>query len=220
MHWAFTAGSNGRSNGAVGASRFSRRTALTTAFAWCLCGIAFPSFATTSERAAVLVVSQMMQDMGDLYRAATSEDQIADGLEEVFSKYSDMAVISRSVVGPPWRQIPDWQRAEFIRVFKRYLSEKYARHFPEALKGQYSISRVLELKKGLHSVESSVSIDGSVPYRLRWHVLRNGGKSLIINMVTDEFDLRGLERTVIRSLLKQRKGQMDQLIAYLPTRYK
>ena len=220
MNWPFTEGSNGRSNGAAGASCFSRRTALTTVLAWCLCGIAFPSFATASERAAVKVVSQMMQDMGDLYRTATSEDQIADGLEEVFSNYSDMAVISQSVVGPPWRQVPDRQREEFIRVFKRYLSEKYARHFPEALKGQYSISRVLELKKGLHSVESSVSIDGSTPYRLRWHVLRNGGKSLIINMVTDEFDLRGLERTVIRSLLKQRKGQMDQLIAYLPTRYK
>ena len=51
-------------------------------------------------------------------------------------------------------------------------------------------------------------------------MLRNGGRSLIINMLTDEFDLRGLERTVIRSLLKQRKGQMDRLIAYLPTRYK
>lgn len=216
MNWAFAAGSKG----ADGASCISRRTALVTAFACCLCGIAIPSFATTSEQAAVRVVSQMMQDMGDLYRTATSQDQIADGLEEVFSNYSDMAVISRSVVGPPWRQVPDRQRVEFIRVFKRYLSEKYARHFPEALKGQYSISRVLELKKGLHSVESSVSIDGSMPYRLRWHVLRNGGKSLIINMVTDEFDLRGLERTVIRSLLKQRKGEMDRLIAYLPTRYK
>lgn len=220
MNWTFTAGSNGRSDGAAGAPCIFRRTALMTAFACCLCGVAFPSFATTSEQAAVKVVSQMMQDMGDLYRTATSEDQIADGLEEVFSNYSDMSVISRSVIGPPWRRVPEWQREEFIRVFKRYLSEKYARHFPEALKGQYSISRVLELKKGLHSVESSVSIDGSMPYRLRWHVLRNNGKSLIINMVTDEFDLRGLERTVIRSLLKQRRGQMDRLIAYLPTRYK
>ena len=220
MNWAFAAGSIRRSNGAVGAPCLSRRTALMTAFAFCLCVMAFPLIATASEQAAVKVVSQMMQDIGDLYRSATSEDQIADGLEEVFSNYSDMAVISRSVIGPPWRQISERQRAEFIRVFKRYLSEKYARHFPEALKGQYSISRVLELKKGLHSVESSVSIDGSVPYRLRWHVLRNGGRSLIINMLTDEFDLRGLERTVIRSLLKQRKGQMDRLIAYLPTRYK
>ena len=220
MRGALKAGTDGRLNGTGGAPCVSRRTALTVAFACCLGCIVVPSFATASERAAVKVVSQMMQDMGDLYRTATSEDQIADGLEEVFSNYSDMEVISRSVIGPPWRQIPDWQRAEFISVFKRYLSEKYARHFPAALRGQYSISRVLELKKGLHSVESSVSIDGSNPYRLRWHVHRRGGKSLIVNMVTDEFDLRGLERTVIRSLLNQRKGQMDRLIAYLPTRYR
>ena len=122
MNWAFAAGSIRRSNGAVGAPCLSRRTALMTAFAFCLCVMAFPLIATASEQAAVKVVSQMMQDIGDLYRSATSEDQIADGLEEVFSNYSDMAVISRSVIGPPWRQISERQGRSFPRI-QGYLSK-------------------------------------------------------------------------------------------------
>ena len=206
-------------NGNGGGSVVSRRLALTGAIACCLGGMAFPHSVAASDRAAVKIVSLMLEEMGHLYRTATTESQIADGLEKIFSNYADMDVISRSVIGPPWRRVSVGEREEFTSVFKRYLSEKYSRYFPAALKGQYEIVKVVELKKDQHSVESKVFIQESYPYRIRWHVRRYRGKSLIVNLVTDEINLLSLERTVIRSLLQQRMGRMDRLIAYLPTRY-
>ena len=51
---------------------------------------------------------------------------------------------------------------------------------------------MLELKKDQYSVESSVSIEGSRPYQLRWLVRRSKGNSRIVNMVTSDFNLLNL----------------------------
>ena len=206
-------------SGDTGGLAVSRRIAAATLAALLVVGVNIASYAEANERTAVRVVSLMLADMGELYRTALTREHIADGLEDIFSEYADMEVISRSVVGVPWRRISDEKRIDFIDVFKRYLAEKYARHLPMSLKGEFEIIKVLELKKDQYSVESSVSIAGSRPYQLRWLVRRSGGNSRIVNMVTSDFNLLNLERTVIRSLLQQRKGNLDQLIAYLPTRY-
>ena len=214
-----TSGSTKPPSGETGRLAVSRRIVAATLAAFLVVGVNIANCAGASERSAVRVVSLMLADMGELYRTALTREHIADGLEDIFSKYADMELISRSVIGVPWRRISDEKRIDFINVFKRYLAEKYARHLPVALRGEFEIIKVLELKKDQYSVESSVSIEGSRPYQLRWLVRSSKGNSRIVNMVTSDFNLLNLERTVIRSLLQQRKGNLDQLIAYLPTRY-
>ena len=178
-----------------------------------------PMAALASEEAATRTVTRMLTDLASLYEKTNDRGDIADGLEVIFGKYTDPAFISRSVIGVPWRKASEDQRSEFTSVFTRYLAEKYARHLPTSLRGQFDIVKVVELKKNQYSVESHVSLEGSRPYSLRWHVIRNGRETRVVNLVTNDFNLVNLERSVIRSLLNQRRGDMDSLIAYLPTRY-
>ncbi len=191
----------------------------TVAAAIGMASISAPGDARANEIAAKKTVTAALEDLRKLYQSAESRDQIADGIEDVLEKYANMELISQSVIGVPWRRATKEQRDEFTDVFTRYLAEKYARHFPEALGGDFAILGALEMKKNQFAVESEITMTGSSPYNLKWLVHRQRGKTRIVNVVTHDFNLLTLERTVIRSLLQQRKGNLDQLIEYLPTRY-
>ena len=172
-----------------------------------------------SERSSERVVARMMDSISALFQEAELQSEIIDGLETSLGKHTDIELIARAAIGQAWRQADRNQRQEFIRVFQRYLAEKYAQHLPEAMVGTYEIVEIRKLKKNNYEVLSSVVLSGTDNYEITWFTRVRNGRTRIVNMVTSEFNLLSLERKVIRSLLQQRGGNLDELIRYLPTRY-
>ena len=177
------------------------------------------SNAMASERSSERVVTRMMDSIGTLFQEAETQSQIVDGLEKHLGKYTDIELIARAAIGVPWRQATTGQRQDFMVVFVRYLAEKYARHLPQAMEGSYEIVETRKLKKNHYEVLSSIVLDEAEDYEIKWFTRVRNGRTRIVNMVTSEFNLLSLERTVIRSLLLQRGGNLDELTSYLPSRY-
>lgn len=97
-------------------------------------------------------------------------------LEEVIAGRFDYAEMSKRALATYWAPLTDVQRAEFVEVFKNFLSDRYAekiegysgeqvRYLSERIEGTYA-----EVRTALQSEKTTIPMD----YRLflkegRWH---------------------------------------------------
>lgn len=179
-----------------------------------------------SQSMAIDAVERLNEDIGNLLiKYAQSEnsselDNIAlkDGLTAIFKNSLDIEAISQSVIGAAWRQATPVQRQNFQLVFTDYLAQKYSSHFPKIVGSQFSIVGAEEIKKNYFLIKVNASINNNST-DVKWYVLKRRGQYRIVNIALSDTSILNVERRVIRSLLQQRAGNLDRLIAYLPNRY-
>ncbi len=71
--------------------------------------------------------------------------------------------------------------------------------------------------KSYYEVISTAYLQGERPFEVRWHVSDRAGRNLFFNIIIEGVNMLSSERTEIGALLDQRGGDLDRLIADLPT---
>ncbi|MCY4197999.1 MAG: ABC transporter substrate-binding protein [Rhodobacteraceae bacterium] len=173
-----------------------------------------------SEKSAVSAVERINDSIASLlndYETHSDDGQLRDGFQQVLARSLDTAAISQSVLGVAWRQASKEQRAQFQDAFVAYLAKKYSRRFPDFVGAEFVVTGTKTLKDNHFVVYVDTTI-GSTVTKVEWYVLRRRGRSQVVNIALGDTNILGLERKVIRSLLQQRGGDLDKLIAYLPLR--
>ena len=180
--------------------------------------------AQASEESAARIVDRINDKIADLLekRAAGNlqRGQLVNELISAFKWALDIPAISQSVLGPAWKTASIQQRTSFNEVFIEYLAAKYSLHFPDIVGAKFEIVETSQLKRDNHYlVLVDATFGGRDKRQISWYVLRRNGRSRVVNIVVRQTNILSVERRVMRSLLQQRGGDLDRLIAYLPERY-
>lgn len=167
-----------------------------------------------SPAAAQTLVQQVLSEIMGIINSGRAEAAMLAEFEQVFTRYADVNVIARSVLGPAARTASTAQISAFTAAFRGYMARKYGRRFRELIGAQFAISGARDLGNFIEVV-STATLVGQPPYEVRWHVSDRSGRNLFFNMVIEGVSMLAVEREEIGAMLDQRRGDVDRLTADL-----
>ncbi len=172
-----------------------------------------PALAFTADDAQQLIDKVVADANASIASGKDVGGLIAD-FGRIFSRYADVPVIARSVLGTAAKTASAGQISGFTKAYHGYVSAKYGRRFNEFKGGSIE---VLETKpvKSYFEVVTRVNLPGSTPFDVRWHVSNKSGKNLFFNIIIEGINMLASERTEIGAMLDKNKGNIDALIAQL-----
>lgn len=153
-------------------------------------------------------VSQALKDLEKLSQSGASP---AD-LERFLSTYADMPILSRAVLGTPWRGLNGQQRSQYIAAFQKYVSRKYASEIGKLNGGKAQISRSRDSGKAGVLVDVDFVKAGQAPVTVSLQVSDMSGSPKIIDLRFVGVSIIGTERENIRAMLAKNGNNVDQLI--------
>ncbi len=160
-------------------------------------------------------VQQVVDVFFGILASSASQATILTRFEREFTGYTDVDVIARTVLGPPYRSLSARQKRDFSRAFGRYLARKYGRQMMQYGDAEITITRTRDIgRKGI-LVSTQVRKRGQSPFLLEWQVSDRSGQTKLINLVIEGISLLTTERDEIRNLLAARGGDVSALTAYL-----
>ncbi len=162
-------------------------------------------------------VQQVVDVFFGILASGASEATILTRFEREFTGYTDVDVIARTVLGPPYRSLNNRQKRDFTSAFGRYLARKYGRQMMQYGNAEITITRAQDAgRKGI-LVSTQVRNRGQSPFLLQWQVSDGSGQTKLINLIIEGISLLTTERGEIRNLLDARGGDVSALTAYLST---
>jgi len=190
-----------------------RRFAASFALGSVALALPMPAFAFTAADAQQLIDKVVADANASIASGKDVNGLIAD-FGRIFSRYADVPVIARSVLGPAAKSASAAQLSAFTKAYHGYVSAKYGRRFNEFKGGTIQVVDA-QAVKSFFEVKTVVSIPGSAPFDVRWHVSNKSGKNLFFNIIIEGINMLSSERTEIGALLDKNKGSIDSLIASL-----
>ncbi|MEM6577972.1 MAG: ABC transporter substrate-binding protein [Pseudomonadota bacterium] len=192
-------------------TRTTRRTFLLSASATALLSFAMPLQAMTEARAKTLV-DQVVSEINRVIASGKSQNAMIRDFERIFARYADVSIIARSALGQDSRRATPAQLRSFTKAFQGYIARKYGKRFRDFIGGTVEVTGVRKVKS-YHEVRSRVTLRGSAPFDVRFHVSSRSGRDLFFDMIIEGVSLRITERTEMGALLDQNGGNIDALIA-------
>jgi phospholipid transport system substrate-binding protein len=172
-----------------------------------------PVQALTVDQARDLV-NKAITEINATINSGKSETAMYGDFERIFTRYADVAVIARSVLGPAARGATAAQMKTFTKAYQGYLSRKYGRRFREFIGGKIEVTDARPVKS-YFEVISVAYLKGEEPFDLRWHVSDKSGRDLFFNIIIEGVNMLASERTEIGALLDRAGGDIDALSASL-----
>ncbi len=162
------------------------------------------------------LVDRAVADINKVINSGKSETAMYGDFERIFSKYADVPVIARSVLGVAAKSASAAQMSAFTKAFQGYISRKYGRRFREFIGGKIEVTGAQPVKS-YYEVISVAYLQGEAPFDLRWHVSDKSGKNLFFNIIIEGVNMLASERAELGAMLDKRKGNLDALIEDLKT---
>lgn len=191
----------------------SRRSILALAGALPVALAAGPVFAY-SEPQATALIGKAVSDITQIINSGKSEAAMLRDFENIFVRYADVPTISRSVLGPPARSASSAQLDAFARAFQTYISRKYGRRFREFIGGTVTVTGVKTVKS-FYEVQTEANLRGEAPFDVTFVVADRSGR--FIDLLIEGVSLLKAERAEVGAMLDARRGDLNRLIADLPT---
>ena len=168
-----------------------------------------------SDSAATSYVQSAINDVLEIVNSGQSEARVLRRFKQVFTSYADINIISRTVLGPPFRSLSTREQSAFSDAFGSYISNKYGRQFREFRGSTITITRSQNGGSKGVLVSSQVRQPGQSPYALDWQVSDRSGRTKLINLIIEGLSLLTSEREEIRAQLAARGGNVSALTTYL-----
>ncbi|MCC5968950.1 MAG: ABC transporter substrate-binding protein [Pararhodobacter sp.] len=188
-----------------------RRTFLSgLAAAGALALFGVPASAMSQAEARTLIGS-VMNDVHEIINSGRAEAQMLRDFEVLFSRYGDIPVIARSVLGPPARSASPAQLNAFTEAFRGYMARKYGRQFRRFIGARAEVTGARQVQSHWE-VMSTMTMRGEAPFDVRWHVSDRSGRHQFFNLIIEGVNLLAAERQEIGTMLERRGGSIDRLI--------
>ncbi len=192
-------------------NKASRRAMLgMAAAAFGVAALPRPAFALTTGEAKSLV-DRVVADINKIINSGKSRNAMFRDFEGIFSRYGDVATISRSALGPAARSASSAQLSAFADAFGGYLARKYGARFREFIGGKIEVRDARALKN-FFEVRSTVNLRGQSPFNVSFMVSDRSGRDKFFDIVIEGISLLKTERVEIGSMLDRRRGNIDALI--------
>ena len=158
----------------------------------------------TSQNAHEAFVDSLTQKvLGTLKSPALSFQQKKTQLGELFDANVDAEWIARFVAGKNWRTATPDQQANYLALYKRYLTTSYVNKFDEKAGDDVKAIKVLavkELGNSQFSVNTDIEQKDGEPVHVDYRLRDNGGNSRIIDISVEGVSLLTTHRSEFASI--------------------
>ena len=168
--------------------------------------------AAISAEKAESLIGKVVSDINGIINSGASEAAMIQRFEGVFAKYADVDFIALSALGPDARSASSSQKSAFIKAFRSYIARRYGSRFREFQGGTINVVSSKEVKSR-YEVLTKTQLKGKSPFDVVFVVSAKNGK--FIDMQVEGISIVKSERKEIGAMLDRRKGDLNQLIAYL-----
>lgn len=175
-----------------------------------------PAIALTTDEAQDLT-RQVLSEMREFAESDLPLEGKIAAFQDAMNRYSDMPSIARYSLGVTWRQATDAQQQGFVDVFDDYLAQKYGQQFNRFDGQEMIVTNALDAGRRGIVVTSEVLQPGEPSVIVEWQFSDRSGEALLVDIIVEGISLLATERQEIASKLEARRGNLDQLIADLPT---
>jgi phospholipid transport system substrate-binding protein len=172
--------------------------------------------ALTTDEAEVLTEQVVDEILGFAKSERTLDEKIM-AFRNAMDRYADMPSIARFALGITWRQASDDQKEAYTVAFGDYLAQKYGQQFERFDNHEIEVTGALDIGRRGIVVNSELLRTGEAPVIVEWQFSDRSGEALLVDIVVEGLSLLQTERQEIASKLDARGGDLDQLIADLPT---
>jgi len=146
---------------------------------------------------------------------ATPEEMRVENFEALLGEGFDIRAISQFILGRYWRTATEDEQAEFMRVFKRVLAERYTPIFAGADRSRFSVGEFQQVtgKDGLFMVNTTVVGDDGKLINLRWRVAARDLGYQILDVMVEGVSMVITLRDEYGSVIRQNgiAGLIDRL---------
>jgi len=195
---------------------FILKSARATMLAAAMATLPISAHALTPQEATTLT-NTIADEVEGYVNSDMSLAQKQAAFRQTMDRYADTSAIGRYVLGVAWRSAPPAQQEAFTTAFAEYLANKYGSQFSGYEGGEITIGSANDLGNRGIVVESTVTRPGSSPFIVQWQFSDRSGQPLLIDIVAEGVSMLTTERSAIASMLDRRNGDLDALIADLPT---
>ncbi len=194
--------------------KLSRRSVMLGAAAAAITVLGSGSASAVSADEAKNLVDRTLAEINRVIASGKTGSSLYREFEDIFARYADVAVIARSVLGADWRRASDAQRRSFTTAFRGYLARKYGSQFRDYRSATINVRHAVPVNRYIEVRAESVQ-SGRSPIELTFLVADRGGAARFFDLRLQGVSLARTERGEIGAMLDQRRGNLDQLIAYL-----
>lgn len=173
-------------------------------------GLGGPAGAQAVAQAQGLVTA-LAAEMTALVNSGRSPDQLYGEFERILARYADMPAVAASVLGQPWRGLPNAQKQEFVAAFQRYLARKYGRQFNEYRSARIAVAGAQDAGRSGVLVRTTVVRPGQEDIAVDWQISDRSGSPRVVNLIIEGVSMLANERAEVRAMLDAR-GSVQGLI--------
>lgn len=188
-----------------------RRTLMTGLATAGFLAMAGRSASAMTQVEARTLIGSVMNAVHEIINSARSEAQMMRDFEALFTRYGDIPVIARSVLGPPARSASAAQLNAFTEAFRGYMARKYGGQFRRFIGARADVTGARQVQS-YWEVISTMTMRGEAPFEVRWHVSDRSGQHKFFNLIIEGVNLLAAERQEIGAMLERRGGSIDRLI--------
>jgi len=160
------------------------------------------------------LIDKVVRDINKIIASGKSEALMIRDFENIFVNYADVGRIALLVLGPDGRSASASQKRAFTKAFQGYIGRKYGRRFREFIGGRIEVQDAKAVKS-FYEVRTTTHLAGQAPFEVVFVVADQNGR--FIDMKIEGISLVKSERSEVGAMLDKRRGDLDELIAYLKT---
>lgn len=164
---------------------------------------------------------QFVRQLGDdaiatLTSKEISEEERKIRFEKVFNESFAVKSIAQFVLGHYRRRATTAEKAEFLSLFKRTISDIYASRFRKYTNETFNISYARPLgKKGMR-VRSEILRAGAAPVVVEWKIYKTKQGTLkVFDVIVERISMSTTQRAEFASIIQQNGGTVSGLNAAL-----
>ncbi|MFO1056357.1 MAG: ABC transporter substrate-binding protein [Dongiaceae bacterium] len=151
--------------------------------------------------------------LAEIKKNASSRAQMEANFQQLLEQYFDVPSISRFVLARYWKVATDAEKAEFTKLFERYVVQSYATRFSEYSGETFQVKDIARNQPdaGYDTVRSIIVRPGEENVRAEWVLRSTGGQLRIVDVKIEGISMVQTYRNEFASVIQNGGGKVAAL---------
>ncbi len=148
--------------------------------------------------------------------ADITDEQRIQRFREILRDSFDLKTIARFSLGRYWRLASPDQRAEYRRLFEKFLVQAYANRFGDLRVKRFRVHKSRSISARDDLVQSEVQVkQGRPPVRVGWRVRTKDDGLRIVDVIVEGISMSVTQRDEFAAVIRSNGGKVEGLLAVL-----
>ena len=172
---------------------------------------AAPRHAVAQDQGAAGFIQNLGSQGLQMLRAP--EAQRVASFRRLFENDFDIPEISRFVLGQYARSMPPQQQQEFVGLFGDYIAHAYAVRLAPYAGAPFRVTGTRPYGGETVVASQAYKPGGGQPTEIDWHVMGQGGRYKVTDVVVDGVSMKATQRSEFASIIQRNGGRPEALLA-------